>query len=482
MNPKPGSQRTQIGWRAGREKLGALRLRRSSGEGQTVRGGSERLACQATFLRPEGRAPTPGRLRCAGLLLTCMVLWTLGGTVLLAGDAPTGLILASKDAAAFKAWQTQTRQRLRDVLGIPKQRVPLAPESRGQFEEDGIVVEKWIFTSEPGSRVPAVLYRPKHPVGPMPAIVFTYGHGGSKSNWQYNYAGQLYAKLGLACLAIDPIGEEERHLQGRMGTRAHDPQAVHERADKAGRLIMGKLVFDAMRAIDFLETRRDIDRERIGVAGNSLGGATAGWMVALEPRLKLALVCGWAFDDIGLRTKLCTRVPNERMRALISWPEYASLAAPQCAVLVMNGDADVVIDQAGDGSAWRGTRSAVAEAAKVYAALGGAGKIQAWFEQAGGHRPYFDYTEALEWIHRHLGTPSWTVEKIRALPTLNSGEWCDAHGIRLEKLYGIPLHERGATLPDLGLRPMPRERLAVLRADEAGAPAFTLEGWLEAIK
>jgi dipeptidyl aminopeptidase/acylaminoacyl peptidase len=126
------------------------------------------------------------------------------------------------------------------MLGIPDTRVPLRAERRGELEWDGIVIEKWVFTGEPGSRVPAVLYRPKRPAGRLPAIVLTFGHGGSKSQWQYNYAGQLYARMGLVCLALDPIGEEERHRQGRQGTRAHDPKSFSDRADRAGRLIMGK--------------------------------------------------------------------------------------------------------------------------------------------------------------------------------------------------------------------------------------------------
>ena len=62
----------------------------------------------------------------------------------------------------------------------------------------------------------------------MSAIVLTFGHGGSKSQWQYNYGGLVYAKLGLTCLAIDPLGEEERHQQGHLGTRAHDPKSVSD--------------------------------------------------------------------------------------------------------------------------------------------------------------------------------------------------------------------------------------------------------------
>lgn len=387
-----------------------------------------------------------------------------------------------KDRTGFLTWQTQLRRELVTMLGIPQQRVPLAAEARGVIEHDGVTIEKWIFTSEPGSRVPALLYRPTQPAGPMPAIVFTYGHGASKSNWAYNYGALLYARLGVATLAMDPIGEEERNSTAATGTRAHDRQGVSERCDAAGRLLMGKFVFDAMRGVDFLISRKDIAHDRIGVAGNSLGGATAGWVTALETRLRMAVVTGWAYDDVTIATKLCTAWPNERMRKRCSWTDYAVLSAPHCALLLANGDADVIIDSTGSGAAWSGTRAVVAEAAEIYAALGAPGGIESWLEPGGGHRPYFAFKVALEWLHRHLGTPGCTLEEIRALPTINAGDWLDRHGIALEKLYGTPLHWRGATLPDLGLHLTPRERLACLRPEEIGRPEYTLEGWLAQIE
>ena len=375
------------------------------------------------------------------------------------------------------------RSELRGMLGIPDARCDLEPEFRGRLERDGFTVEKWIWTSEPGSRVTSVLYRPADLSEPAPAMVTTCGHGGSKSQWQYTYVPQVYARMGLICLVLDPIGEEERHVRGEMGTRAHDPQEVHERADAAGRLMMGKLVFDTMRGVDFLLSRDDVDARRIGVGGNSLGGAKAGWMLALDTRLSLALVSGWAFADLMCKYgKFCTRVPNQRLRARCGWPEFLALAAPRCAVLVLNGDADVIIDRDGDGTAWRGTREQVGKARELFAERGAAGKIDCWFAAGGGHRPYFGNKAALEWVHQHLGTPGWSLEEIRGLPILNSGEWCDAHGVELEPLYGTDLHQRGATLPDLELSPIPREELACLRPGEIGAPQYTLEGWLERIE
>ncbi len=403
--------------------------------------------------------------RMLGLLVIAV---TLGATMLMNSYA--------------QATHAQLRNQLRQMLGIPMTRCDLAPETRGQIEHDGIVIEKWIFTAEPGSRVPALLYRPAHSVGPMPAIVFTYGHGNSKSSWCYDYAAQIYAKLGVATLAMDPIGEEERNLTGQLASRAHDARGVSERCDAAGRLIMGKFVFDTMRGVDFLLTRHDIAHDRIGVAGYSLGGATAGWTAVMDTRLRMAIVAGWAYDDIVISSKLCQRLPFERMRKLCSWTEYAALTAPQCAVLFANGDADTIIDSKGDGACWRSTQTVVTETEKVYAALGVPHDIATWFQPGGGHRPYFVDKNALAWINQHLGTPGHSLEGIRALPTCNAGAWCDAQAIPLENLYATPLHWRGATLPELMIHPLPPKALACLHPDEIGKPEFTLEGWLMTIE
>ncbi|MBT5874714.1 MAG: hypothetical protein HOH43_14955 [Candidatus Latescibacteria bacterium] len=378
---------------------------------------------------------------------------------------------------------TQLRETLSRSLGIPHDRCELAAEHRGDLVWDGLVIEKWVWSSEPGSRVPSVLYRPKNVKGKMPAVVLTCGHGGSKSHWQYTYIPQLYARLGIATLVLDPIGEEERHKEGHLGTRAHDPESVHLRAQAAGRLIMGKLVFDTMRGIDFLLERSDIDENRIGVAGNSLGGAKAGWMLALDTRLKIALVSGWTFDDTMVSYgKFCTRIPNQLLRSHCDWPEFLALAAPHCAVLLLNGDADVVIDKNGDGAAWRGARAAVSSASPLFADKGARGAIASWFEPGGGHRPYHGYPVALEWLHKFLGTPGWSLNQIRCLPSINCGAWCDDNGVELERLYGTDLHDRGTSLPDLSLRNVPREALACLHDHEIGHPSYTLEGWIDLVE
>ncbi|MGB0581102.1 MAG: hypothetical protein ACPGVU_15505, partial [Limisphaerales bacterium] len=195
---------------------------------------------------------------------------------------------------------------------------------------------------------------------------------------------------------------------------------------------------------------------------------------AVDPRIKLALICGWTLENIGIRTKYCTKAPNQRMREMISWSDFLALGDPNCATLIMNGDADVVIDREGDRSGWTGMDKAVA-------ALN-SDRVQTWYEKDGGHRPFFAHRDAIHWIEKHLDIPGLNQQDIAALPTLNGGQYCDANGIRLERLYGTDLHQRGATIIDLGINPLPRETLAVLRPEEIGLDDFTIEGWLKVIE
>jgi dienelactone hydrolase len=361
------------------------------------------------------------------------------------------------------------------LLGIPELRCDIAPEYRGNIDLGDIVVEKWLITAEPGSRIPCNMYRPRRITESIPAIVMTCGHGGSKSVSHMNYVARTYALAGVACLVADPLGEEERHHEGGMGTRAHDTKEVAYRCEVAGRSVMGKFVFDAMRCIDFLETLDWVDTDRLGVAGNSLGGAVAGWMFALEPRLRMTIVSGWAFSDF-LRSqhgKHCTRVPYHKLRSVCEWNEFLQLGSPSGAVLVMNGDADVVIDQDGSGVVWRDT---VAH----FTALDPTNeRLQTWFCPGGGHRAYHGTKRALQFIHEQLGTPLMNADEIASLPELHYGTWCDSHDVGLEKLYGTELHYRGATLPDLGLEPIDRGVLAVLDDHEVGTADFTIDGWLK---
>ena len=115
-----------------------------------------------------------------GAVMVLVLTFSLGmivgkRTAASATPNPDGITLADIEEAK------DLREDLKRILGITRDRCDLVPEYRGDIERDRVVIEKWIWTSEPGSRVPCVLYRPTDPVDRMPAVVLTCGHGGSKS-------------------------------------------------------------------------------------------------------------------------------------------------------------------------------------------------------------------------------------------------------------------------------------------------------------
>ena len=370
------------------------------------------------------------------------------------------------------------------ILGRPADTVQPAGEVRDRIEWDGVVVEKLVYESEPGQAVPALLYLPTTSAPPFPALVICMGHGESKTTPGPLHAGPLFARLGIACLCADPIGEEERNRAGHCGTRAHDAADVSARSRAAGRKVIGKMVWDLMMGLGYLASRRDIDGQRLGCAGVSLGGTVAGYLLALDERLQMALPAGWFFrpEDQAIG-KDCSRIPAQEMQQVMGNGELLGLAAPHCAVLVANGDADTVIDKQGSGMvAVRGLGASLEQAQAIYGLYpGAAGRIAALLEPGGGHRHFYLAKPALLWAHSHLQAAGISAAALVGAPEMLFGDWAERCGVAIEALYDTPLHFRGLRLPDLQVRPLPVAHRRCLDPGEVGTARFTLEGWLDRV-
>lgn len=383
----------------------------------------------------------------------------------------------------LEAWQSRRsflKERLWSILGRPAATVRPGGEMRGRVELDELAVEKIVYETEPGQAVPALLYVPRDVKPPFPAVIMAMGHGESKTTPGPLYTGPLYAKIGIACLVPDPNGEEERNLAGGKGTRAHDSAEVSARSRSAGRKVVGKMVWDLMMGLGYLETRGDIDADRFGCIGVSLGGTITGYMLALDERLKMAIPAGWFFRPkdkvIG---KDCSRLPAEAFLASMTNGELLGLAAPHCAVLAANGDADTIIDQDGL-SAVRSLVEAMEEASRIYRLYGAGDRLAMFLEPNGGHRHYYATKAALLWALRHLKPARLTEADLLRAPEIRFGDWADRHGIALETLYNTEAHFRGLRAVDLGVKPLPADQQRCLRPDETGSPRYSLEGWLAA--
>ena len=202
------------------------------------------------------------------------------------------------------ACQEQLRERLWQVLGGPPPRTPLNARATGKVQRDGYVVEKVIFESQPGLHVTALLFLPDaarfRP--PYPGVVVPVGHTGNGKAWdEYQTMGALLALNGMVGLVYDAIDESERlQYRGERGPFVFDKMWGSELHGtyghmmiQVGSVLLGRNtarfeVCDTMRAIDYLQSRPEVDPQRIGCTGHSGGGIITAYVAALDDRVEAA--------------------------------------------------------------------------------------------------------------------------------------------------------------------------------------------------
>ena len=159
--------------------------------------------------------------------------------------------------------------------------------------EKGFQIERILFESHPGFHVTANVYRPEGE-GPFPAILHPCGHSeNGKAASVYQKANRLLAENGFLVLCYDPIGQGERkQILGPDRLALHRGSGEHQQLGVApvllGQSLGSYMVWDAVRAIDYLCAREDVDAERIGCAGNSGGGNLTSFLMAYDDRVAAA--------------------------------------------------------------------------------------------------------------------------------------------------------------------------------------------------
>jgi dienelactone hydrolase len=197
------------------------------------------------------------------------------------------------DLTTKDAWEKQRpelRRQFLDMMGLHPlpPRTPLNPVVTGTTDGGTFTVERLHFQSMPGLYVTANLYLPKRREGRLPTILYVCGHGnvvidgvsyGSKAHYQYHPS--WFASNGYACLILDTV--ELAEIRGdHHGTHGAKMWWWQSR----GYTPAGVELWNAMRALDYLETRPEVDATRFGLTGRSGGGATSWWVAAADERIK----------------------------------------------------------------------------------------------------------------------------------------------------------------------------------------------------
>lgn len=184
--------------------------------------------------------------------------------------------------------------------GIPyDSSLPLNARVTGVVEEPGLTIENIIFESRPDVYVTANLYIPGKRKKPCGAVLLQMGHSAEgKGATQYQRVARAIASCGLIVLAMDPVGQGERlsYYEPTLGkplvqATVWEHQYAGEQCELIGDNIARYFIADAMRAVDYLIGRPEVDPEKIGATGASGGGTATCYMMMCDPRIKAAAPC-----------------------------------------------------------------------------------------------------------------------------------------------------------------------------------------------
>ncbi|WP_246008294.1 alpha/beta hydrolase family protein [Chitinophaga lutea] len=191
--------------------------------------------------------------------------------------------------------QQWIRQTLQDAVGAFPAKTPLHAKVTGTIRKDGYTVEHIVYESQPGFYVTGSLFLPAQS-GKAPAVIYCSGHSanGYRSP-AYQRVMLNLVKKGFVVFAFDPVGQGERLEYYDTATRQSRhkwPSNEHSypgaQLFMAGGTLARQMIWDGIRAVDYLLTRKEVDPQRIGITGRSGGGTQCAYIAAFDERIKAA--------------------------------------------------------------------------------------------------------------------------------------------------------------------------------------------------
>ncbi|MFW6107475.1 MAG: acetylxylan esterase [bacterium] len=309
------------------------------------------------------------------------------------------------DVAGRQKLVRQTFVRL--IGGLPE-RTPLNPRRVGSLAREGYRVEKILFESRPWFYVPANLYLPAERSDPGPAVLVLCGHDPQgKAAEEHQRVARTLVRSGVAVLVCDPLGEGERSQywerareRSRVGLGVPEHDYAGTQSLLVGRNLAAYSIWDAMRALDYLSLRDEVDVTRIGCAGVSAGGLMATCLFALDERVKAAVpVCAVSSREACLDAGLVADAEQVQDGVIEQGIDHADLCiagAPR-ALRIAAARGDVLpLD---------GTRRTAEDVRRAYRLLHAEDRVD--LVVAEGERGWSKPLRqaAYQWFHLWLGNP-----------------------------------------------------------------------------
>jgi hypothetical protein len=270
----------------------------------------------------------------------------------------------------FKIWQKEYRNAIIDLLKItdlledrkPVEIVHCSEETTTKTasrirrynnqtkNQNKFLIEHFYLKSWEDSLIPVLVCIPDRSINDtlqsdrIPGFVCTHGHVMFKDNLvglqrNFIYPGTWakdFTEMGCVTVSMDQWGWGERGFPEWKIILKPFIRKIWESKYaynmlQLGRTINGLRYFDAIRCIDYLLTRKDIDPSRIGIAGLSLGGSSAAWLGALDERISMSVIAGYlnTFKNTLIDLKHCSCMYTPGILQLGEMYDLISLIAPR---------------------------------------------------------------------------------------------------------------------------------------------------------
>ncbi len=253
--------------------------------------------------------------------------------------------------SSLPEWQQRqkiVRETLLDIVGPFPQKTPLNARIVRKLEMDGFRVEHIIFESQPGFYVTSSLFIPSglKKKSRAPAIIYCSGHSadGYRSEGYQHVIINLVMK-GFIVFAFDPVGQGERleYYDPKTGkSMVGGPTTEHSypgtQAFITGSSQARYMIWDGIRAVDYLLTRREVDPARLGITGRSGGGTQSAYIAAMDDRIYAAAPECYITTFTRLLQTMGNQdaeqnLFNEIVRG-IDQPDLLSVRAPKPALMI----------------------------------------------------------------------------------------------------------------------------------------------------
>jgi cephalosporin-C deacetylase-like acetyl esterase len=196
----------------------------------------------------------------------------------------------------WQARQQRLRESLREAVGPFPEKTPLNAQVVRIIDKEGYRVEHIIYESQPGFYVTSSLFIPDGIKAKAPAVIYTSGH--TKDAYRdiaYQHMILNLVKKGFIVFAFDPVGQGERleYYDPESGKSVLAVSTGEHTYSGSQTFITGGsqaryMMWDGIRAVDYLLSREEVDPERIGITGMSGGGTQSAHIAALDGRIHAA--------------------------------------------------------------------------------------------------------------------------------------------------------------------------------------------------